>query len=372
MYKSVYFNKQSLFCFQYKKSKSEKVNRRLFSKRLAKSLATAGFAFSINPFIPYHKMIKNRIKPKRLKKRDTIGLIAPGSPITDEKLNKAITNIEKMGFKVHFTKNITAKNGYLAGTDQQRLDDLHFMFNNPKIDGIWCIRGGYGCGRLLPKIDYSSIRKNPKPLIGFSDVTALLQAIYCETGLIGFHGPVAVSDFTDYTIEQFQSTLMEPKAPFQIKNAPEKDEKDNPAFQTKIINSGIAKGQITGGNLSLLASLAGTKHQLDAKNKIVFLEDIGERPYRIDRMLTQLLQACQLGEAAGITLGIFDDCEAKEGSDSLTLMETFEDRFGNLGIPVIYGFSFGHIDNQFTFPIGIEAELNTENQTVTLLETAVN
>jgi len=248
---------------------------------------------------------------------------------------------------------------------------LHFMFENPKIDGIWCIRGGYGCGRLLPEIDYSLIRKNPKPLIGYSDVTALLQAIYCETGLIGFHGPVAVSDFTDYTIEQFKSILMEPKAPLQLKNAPENDKTEGSAFQTKIINSGKAKGQIAGGNLSLLASLAGTKYQLDAKNKIVFLEDIGERPYRIDRMFTQLLQACKLGEAAGIALGIFDDCEAKQGSDSLTLMETFEDRLGNLGIPVIYGLSFGHIDNQFTFPIGVEAELDTDNQTITLLESAV-
>ena len=348
------------------------MNRRIFSKSLAKSIVVSGFAFSTGPFLQYHKMIKKRIKPARLKKGDTIGLIAPGSSVTEVKLGKAITNLENLGFKVHYTKNILAKQGYLAGTDQQRLDDLHFMFNNPKIDGVWCIRGGYGCGRLLPEIDYSLIRKNPKPLIGYSDVTALLQAVFCETGLIGFHGPVAVSEFTDYTVEQFRSVLMEPKSSFTIKNAPQNDSKNNPSFQTKTINPGKAKGQIAGGNLSLVSALAGTKYQLNAKNKIVLLEDIGERPYRIDRMLTQLLQSCNLKEAAGIALGVFDDCEAKVGADSLTLMETLQDRLGSIGIPVIYGLSFGHIDDQFTFPIGIEAELNTENQSITLLESAVS
>jgi muramoyltetrapeptide carboxypeptidase len=182
---------------------------------------------------------------------------------------------------------------------------------------------------------------------------------------------VAVSEFTEYATAQFQAVLMEPKSSLQIKNAPENDKNEAAAFQTKVIKPGIAKGQIAGGNLSLISSLAGTKYQLNVKNKIVFLEDIGERPYRIDRMLTQLLQSCNFKEAAGIALGVFDDCEAKEGADSLTLMETFEDRLGALGIPVIYGLSFGHIADQFTFPIGVEAELDTEKQTITLLETAV-
>ena len=348
------------------------MNRRIFSKYLGKSVIFSGFAFSASPFLSTRKMIKKRIKPTRLKKGDTIGLIAPGSAVTDEKLQKAVSNLERLGFKVHHTKNILAKRGYLAGTDKQRLHDLHFMFNNPKINGIWCIRGGYGCGRLLPKIDYGIIRKNPKPLIGYSDVTALLQAVFCKTGLIGFHGPVAVSEFTDYTIQQFQSVLMHPKTSFEIKNAVENEKNENPAFQTKIIHAGKAKGQIAGGNLSLIAALCGTKYQLNAKDKIVFLEDIGEKPYRIDRMLTQLLQSSNLKEAAGIALGIFDDCEAPEDADSLSLMEMFEDRLGHLKIPVIYGLSFGHIDHQLTFPIGIEAALNTENQLVTLTEPAVN
>lgn len=135
------------------------MNRRKFSKGLAKSIVTSGFAFSTGPFLQFHKMIKKQIKAARLKKGDTIGLIAPGSPVTEEKLSKAIRNLEGLGFKVHYTKNILTKYGYLAGTDKQRLDDLHFMFNNPKIDGVWCIRGGYGCGRILPNINYSLIQK---------------------------------------------------------------------------------------------------------------------------------------------------------------------------------------------------------------------
>ncbi len=316
-------------------------------------------------------MAKKSIKPKRLKKGDTIGLITPGSPVSEEKLSKAVNNLETLGFRVHHTKNILAKKGYLAGTDEQRLADLHFMFENPKIDGIWCIRGGYGCTRLLPEIDYDLIRNNPKALIGYSDVTALLQAVFLKTGLIGFHGPVAASELTEYTIKHFQAVLMEPEIPLHIRIAPENDEKDNPAFQTKIITPGKASGRIAGGNLALLAALAGTKYQLDAKDKIVLLEDIGEQPYRIDRMLTQLLQSCRLAEAAGIALGVFDDCEAKLGTDSLSLMETFEDRLGNLGIPVVYGLSFGHINHQFTFPIGIDAALDAGTQTVALLESAV-
>ena len=316
-------------------------------------------------------MPKKRIKARGLKKGDTIGLIAPGSSVTEEKFNKAVTNLESLGFKVHYTENILAKHGYLAGTDKQRLSDLHQMFVDPKIDGIWCIRGGYGCSRLLPEIDYQLIRKNPKALIGYSDITALLQAVYLKTGLIGFHGPVAVSELTDYTKTYFQSVLMEPEAPYVIPVSTENKQNENELFHTKVIRPGKAKGELVGGNLSLISALAGTKYQWKIKDKIIFLEDVGEKPYRIDRMLTQLIQTCDLSKAAGIVLGVFTGCEKNEGDASLSLMETLEDRLGSLKVPVIYGLSFGHIDNQCTLPVGIQAELDTAKQTLTLLEKAV-
>ncbi len=314
-------------------------------------------------------MKSKKLKPKQLKKGQTIGLIAPGSSITEDKLNKAIETVEKLGLKPAFTKNILAKHGYLAGTDEQRLSDLHQMFSDIKIDGIWCIRGGYGCTRLLSKIDYKLIKRNPKVLIGYSDITALLQAIYKKTGLIGFHGPVAVSEPTDYTLDHFRKTLMTTDSNLVLNNSAENQTNKAINFQTKIINPGKAKGKLTGGNLSLISALAGTKYQLPVKNRILFLEDIGEKPYRIDRMLTQLRQSCDLNKAAAIVLGIFADCEG--GENSLSLMETLEDRLGDLKIPVIYGMSFGHIDDQMTLPVGIKAALNTENQTITLLENAV-
>ena len=314
-------------------------------------------------------MKKKSLKPNRLKPGQNIGLIAPGSAINEEKLQKAIINIENMGFKPVYTKNILAKHGYLAGKDQGRLDDLHLMFRDPKIDGIWCIRGGYGCTRLLNNIDYKIIKSNPKALIGYSDITALLQAIYKKTGLIGFHGPVAITQPTEYNIENFQNLLMSSNDQVVIKNAIENQESMVKNYQTKVIKHGLAEGKLIGGNLSLISALAGTKYELSVKNKILFLEDVGEKPYRIDRMLTQLRQACNLGLAAAIVLGIFEDCEG--GEDSLSLMETLEDRLGDLQIPVIYGMSFGHIENQFTLPIGIRARIDTSTETITLLENTV-
>lgn len=345
------------------------MKRRTFSKRIITGATLIGLSSPIYAHYPSLSMKSKKLKPKQLKKGQTIGLIAPGSSITEDKLNKAIETVEKLGLKPAFTKNILAKHGYLAGTDEQRLSDLHQMFSDIKIDGIWCIRGGYGCTRLLSKIDYKLIKRNPKVLIGYSDITALLQAIYKKTGLIGFHGPVAVSEPTDYTLDHFRKTLMTTDSNLVLNNSAENQTNKAINFQTKIINPGKAKGKLTGGNLSLISALAGTKYQLPVKNRILFLEDIGEKPYRIDRMLTQLRQSCDLNKAAAIVLGIFADCEG--GENSLSLMETLEDRLGDLKIPVIYGMSFGHIDDQMTLPVGIKAALNTENQTITLLENAV-
>ncbi|MCB0588582.1 MAG: LD-carboxypeptidase, partial [Phaeodactylibacter sp.] len=268
-------------------------------------------------------------------------------------------------------KNIRAKRGFNAGTDQQRLDDLHLMFSDDSVAGIWCARGGYGCSRLLPFIDYALIQKNPKALIGYSDITALLNAIYHKTGLVGFHGPVAASELTEYTETQFRAVVMEGKAPYNIPLSAANMEKEEDAFHPYAIHSGRAKGTLAGGNLSLLAALAGTEYLPDARGKLVFIEDVGEKPYRIDRMLTQLRQAWGLGQAAGIAMGTYADCQPEEGDLSLSLEETIRDRTEGLGIPAIYGLSFGHIDNQCTLPVGIEAELNVEERRLTLLEAAV-
>ena len=274
-------------------------------------------------------------------------------------------------FRFKLSKNIRAKRGFNAGTDKERLDDLHAMFADTGVQAVWCARGGYGCSRLLPNIDYKLIQSNPKVLIGYSDVTALLQAIYKKTGLICFHGPVGASELTDYTKEQVTAVLIEGKSDYTIQLASENQSHEDPLYHSRVIREGTGRGILVGGNLSLLAAMAGTDFEIDLKGKLLFIEDIGEKPYRVDRMLTQLRQAQDLQKLSGIALGVFADCEAKKDDLSLSLAETLEDRLKDLGIPVIYGISFGHISNQCTLPVGIEAELNTSNQTITLLENAV-
>ncbi len=339
------------------------MDRRSFATSLALSLPLFATA---RPFPR-----KKRILPSRLQPGDTIGLITPGSYISDESLEKAVSNALKMGFKVKMGKHIRAQRGFNAGTDQQRLDDLHLMFSDDSVAGIWCARGGYGCSRLLPYIDYKLIGQNPKALIGYSDITALLNAIYQKTGLVGFHGPVAASELTEYTEAQFRAVVMEGKAPHAIPLSEANLEKEEGAFRTYAVTEGKAKGVLIGGNLSLLAALAGTEYLPESQGKLVFMEDIGEKPYRIDRMLTQLRQAWNLERAAGIVMGIYADCQPKEGDLSLSLEETIRDRTEGLGVPAIYGLSFGHIDDQCTLPVGIEAELDVEGRSLTLLEAAV-
>ncbi|NUQ26425.1 MAG: LD-carboxypeptidase [Saprospiraceae bacterium] len=310
-------------------------------------------------------------KPARLKTGDLVGLITPGSYISDESLQKAVQNIENMGFRVKLSPHIREQRGFIAGEDRQRLDDLHGMFADKEVAAVWCARGGYGCSRLLPAIDYKLIAQNPKVLIGYSDVTALLQAVFLQTGLVGFHGPVAASDFTDYTKAQLTAVLIEGKAGHLIAPAEGNLAELNPAYQPFLISPGIAGGPLMGGNLSLLAALAGTPYQADVAGKLLFIEEVGEKPYRIDRMLTQLRQAWPLHRAAGIVLGIFEDCEPKADDLSLSLPDTLKDRLGDLGIPVAYGFSFGHISHQCTLPLGIQATMDTQHLTITLAEPAV-
>lgn len=314
---------------------------------------------------------QNIVKPARLKKGQKVGLIAPGSAIEAEALKKAIKNLKALGLEVELGEHVRAKHGYIAGTDKERLSDLHMMFRRRDIDAIWCARGGYGCTRLLPDLDYDLIKSNPKLLIGYSDITALLNGIFEKTGLVGIHGPVGASEQTEYTKEHFVKVAMKPNKQFKIELSAENQEKEDPAFDVYAIQPGKAEGILVGGNLSLLAAMAGTEYQPEVKDRLVFIEDVGEKPYRIDRMLTQLRQAYALEEAAGLALGVFADCEPDEDDASLSLKECLHDRLGDLGIPVMYGFSFGHIGNQCSFPVGVRAHMDTTKKTITLLEAAV-
>lgn len=311
----------------------------------------------------------NKIKPSKLKKGDTIGLIAPGSYISQDQLDESIKNFEELGYKVKYNNIILDKYGYLAGFDKERAKDIHSMFLDDEVKAIVAVRGGYGCARLLPYLDYNLIKENPKILMGYSDVTSLLYALYSKTGLVCFHGPVGISTFNEYSLKHMNNTIATINEKYEMKNLSEDDDKIH------IIKNGVAEGVLVGGNLSIVVSMIGTEYDIDTENKIIFLEDIGEEPYRIDRMLTQMRQNGKFDNCSGIALGVFRRCDVDpddpEFENSLTLQQVFEDRLGDLGIPVIYGMSFGHIANKFNLPFGVKAKLDTYNKKITLLESPV-
>ncbi len=342
------------------------MKRRDFAQKIALATMLPGITAASRP-----KSRPSLIKPRRLKQGDLVALITPGSYAPDAQIEKAVKNLEEMGFRVALGQNIRAKYGYVAGQDEQRLKDLHWAFSNPEVNAIWCARGGYGCTRLLPAINYDLIRQNPKVFIGYSDITALHLAFLQRSGLITFHGQVAQSKLTPYTLEHFLPVLMEGKARHVIALHTEYQEHEDQLYRFAPMRNGVVRGELAGGNLTLLAAMAGTEFGLNAKGKLVFMEDIEEKPYRVDRMLTQLRQASQLDQAAGFALGIFAGCGPEADEDSLSLYDAVNDRLGSLNLPSAYGFSFGHVSHQCTLPQGIRAELDTVAKTITLLEAAV-
>lgn len=311
------------------------------------------------------------IKPKRLVKGDTVALITPASSIEAKGFDIALQNLETFGFKAKIGKYARLRNGFLAGSDKERLEDLHGAFADKEVDAIWCVRGGYGATRYLPALDFKLIKANPKIFIGYSDITALHTAIYQNTGLVTFHGPTAGGNFSDYSKNHVLNVLMNPSANYKVAVSPDNAGNTSNLYKTETITKGKCQGELIGGNLSLLSAMAGTGSALrNVKGKILFIEDVREQPYRIDRMLTQLKQSIDLRSCAGIALGIFEGCNPTDPL-SQSLLDVLKERLGDLSIPVIYGFSFGHIRDQFTLPIGIKAELDTETATMTFLETAV-
>lgn len=295
---------------------------------------------------------------KKIKRGDKIGLITPASNIEEDRIQVAIEQVKSLGFIPVEGKYIREKYGYLAGTDVQRLEDLHAMYADPEVKGIWCIRGGYGCTRLLPYIDFKLIKNNPKPLIGYSDITALHLAILQECNQVSFHGPNAGPEMNDYSLDYFNQVFFGTKKSIEVKN--NDIYTDHNYDEVVVIRPGRVEGKLTGGNLSLIAAMTGTEWQMEGKKKIVCMEDIGEDTYRIDRMLTQVIQSGALEGARGMLLGQFKNCHPKNPNRSLSLIECLKDRLVPLGIPVIYGMSYGHIKHNFTLPIGAEAEMSTE------------
>lgn len=309
------------------------------------------------------------IKPKRLKPGDTIGIISPASSPDDlTKINSGVQYLEKLGYRVEVGKNVGSQEGYLAGSDSQRLADLHYMFKNKQIKAIFSIRGGYGSGRLLDKIDYKLIRNNPKIFVGYSDINALQLAFFAKAGLITFAGPMVAVDFHDevsaFTEEVFWRTITSNKKIGKLLN-PRKE-------KFYVLNKGRATGRILGGNLSLLNSLMGTEYLPKLKDAILLLEDIHEAPYRIDRMLNQLRLTKILKQIRGVILGHFVDCvESDPTKQTFTLNEVIVEYFQDQKMPVLYNVKHGHIKDNITIPYGIKCVLNASRAYIEIPENAV-
>jgi muramoyltetrapeptide carboxypeptidase len=312
------------------------------------------------------------VKPPRLRPGDTVGLIVPASAtFLRQDVEIVVDVLGALGFKVKRGAHLMDRYGYLAGRDADRAADVNALFADPEVKGILAVRGGWGSARLLPHLDFEAIRRHPKVLMGYSDLTALLNAVHARTGLVTFHSPVGISSWTPFSVEHLRRVLIQGEA-FTMSNPVEVNDTLVPVeHRVRTITPGAARGRLLGGNLTVLSALVGTPYLPDFEGAILFLEDVGEQIYRIDRMLTQLALAGILRRVRGVVFGKCTKCDPGEGYGSLTLEEVFDDHLKPLGVPAWHGAMIGHIDQQWTLPIGLSAEIDAGAGTLRLAEPAV-
>lgn len=304
------------------------------------------------------------MKPRQLHEGARIGIIAPASPMSSAKRIRALEYLYHLGYELVLGDSVFAEHGYLAGDDQLRANDLNTMFASTEIDAIFCLRGGYGSMRILPLIDYPIIARNPKPFVGYSDITALLLSIYQQTGLITFHGPM-LGDISQ------PGSLCSWEVLLRLLSGELVNLIYSPYESFICITPGRARGKIVGGNLTLIASTLGTLAEIDTHEKILFLEDVNEPPYVIDRLLTQLKLAGKLQQAVGIIITSCNHCQPTPNKKSLQLEETITEVLAPLNIPCFMGLPIGHVTPNLTVPIGCMAETNTVTGTLQIMESCV-
>jgi muramoyltetrapeptide carboxypeptidase len=313
------------------------------------------------------------VKPPRLQPGDTIGLIEPASAgFESMPLQIAIETIEALGLKARLGAHVRERYGYLAGSDRDRADDVNRLFADPSVNGIVAVRGGWGCARLLPYLDFKTIAKHPKILIGYSDLTALLLPVFAKTGIVTFHGPLGVSKWNSFNVDYVRRVLFGAEA-VTFENVKEtNDTLVQTENRIQTITPGVARGRILGGNLSVLSGIVGSGYLPDWSDRILFIEEVEERIYRVDRMLTQLKLAGILDKLRGVVFGNCTKCTPGEGYGSLTLEEVLDDHIKPLGVPAWSGAMIGHIDRQFTIAEGVEVEIDAALGTIRMLEPAVS
>jgi muramoyltetrapeptide carboxypeptidase len=313
-------------------------------------------------------------KPRRLRPGDTVGLIEPAG-FTEDAFDLALVleTIRAMGLVPKPAPHVLKRYGYLAGTDQDRAGDINAMFADDAVRAIFAVRGGWGCARVLPFLDFERIGANPKLLIGFSDVTALHLALAARAGFTSIHAPNAANSWGALSWDSLRRLVFEGATPTYRNPAASEDRLVQRNWRIRTFRAGTASGRLLGGNLTTLSALVGTPYLPDFTGAILFLEDVDEAEYRIDRMLTQLALSGILGRVAGVVFGQCTGCSGKEPNYSgFTLSEVLNQHLAPLGVPAFQGALIGHVANQFSLPVGIRAEIDAEAGTIRILEPAVS
>ncbi len=318
-------------------------------------------------------MQQKPILPPRLAPGARIALVAPSGPLLErDDSARAVALCRALGFAPTLLPNAERAYGYLAGRDHERLADLNAALTDPQYDAVWCLRGGDGMNRIVGEVDFAGFARAPKVVIGFSDITVLLLALWRETGVVSFHGPVAREPMPAFARRSFEAVLTHAAAAGTLEiPLPPSDVLVPLEGRVTTLVAGRATGPLFGGNLTLLQSLLGTRFAPDLRGAILFLEDINEDLYRVDRMLAHLRLAGALDGLAGVAIGQFNDCRRATPDGGLGLDEVLLSYFGPLGVPVVMGLPIGHIPAQWTIPLGIRAALDADSCTLTLLDPAV-
>jgi muramoyltetrapeptide carboxypeptidase len=366
----------------------------MISRRALLAATSAGFIsgcvnvrhYSLHSH-PLHPLGAQRLPiiwPKALKPGDAVALIAPSGLTDEEQVQKAEHNVQSLGFKTLRMPNVLARRGNTAGTIPQRISDLHEALRDPAIHALWPIRGGSGGSQILPFIDYDLVRSARKPIIGFSDITALHLAVQAQAGLVSFHTIDSGSTFQPYSVDYIHRLLQMPherlqQQSFDMTASPEQDAralpvtlsdgsiKTEPSFAPLVFRGGVAQGRLIGGNLAVLAGLVGTPYMPSTDGAILFLEEVREAPYRLDRMLTQLAQAGAFKNIRGLMFGVFVRCDPSPDDASLSMIDTLRDFANRLSVPCTYGFPTGHIRHQMALPLGAMARVDFDARSVAII-----
>jgi muramoyltetrapeptide carboxypeptidase len=313
------------------------------------------------------------VKPPRLRRGGTIGLVCPAGALDSPRtLNEARDDLEALGFRTRPGRHCLARHGYLAGTDEQRAEDVMEMFESDDIDAVIAIRGGWGASRILPLLDYEVIRANPKPLVGYSDITSLLLAVYARSGLVTFHGPVGRSTWNRFTADAFERVLVRAERLVldpTTTMGPDGERRVRSRMSPRMIYDGRAEGPLAGGNLSIVASMAGTPYLPDFRDHVMFFEDVNEPLYRVDRLVTQLKQAGLFAGTAGL---VFGQCSSCPGEAGVGVEELLAEHLRPLRRPAWSGAPIGHVSPVYTLPIGVRAATDSALGSLALLEPAVS